>query len=165
MSAQEVLEEYLPDVVTFIAEVEAAEDDEERERRLSEVRGLVKFLTAFYSALLADSLDVQVRGFSYKDKRKVSQRLVKAEIESASGDGRERALELAARFEDLSDLFHGDVDFGYADDPDAYRIFHTEAFPDWLDATEKWLRTEGDQNEALANNLDDVWTRYTNAIG
>jgi hypothetical protein len=164
MSAQEVLEEHLPDVVSFIAEVETAEDDEERRRRLSEVRSLVKFLAAFYTAFLAESLDIRVRGFSYKDKRKVSQRLVKAEIESATGDDRERALELAARFEDLSDLFHGDVDFGYADDPDAYQAFHTEAFPDWLDATEKWLRTEGDHG-TLADNLDDVWKRYTNAIG
>jgi hypothetical protein len=50
MSAQEVLEEYLPGVVSFVAEVETAEDDEERERRLSEVRSLVKFLAAFYTA-------------------------------------------------------------------------------------------------------------------
>jgi hypothetical protein len=164
MSAREVLEEYLPEVASFITEIETTEDDEERELQLSKVRSLVKFLTTFYVAFLAETLDVQVRGFSYKDKRKVSQCLVKAEIESAPGDSRERALELAARFEDLSDLFHGDVDFGYAEDPDAYMEFHTIAFPEWLDSTEKWLRTEGDQTRALADKLDDLWKRYTDAI-
>ncbi len=165
MSARDVLTEYRPHVVEFISELETTDDDTERAAHLRRVSILMRLLRTFYEAFLCEEFQLDVQGFSYKDKRKVSRRLVRAEGDSPSASESEEAIELAARFEELSDLFHGAFDFGYSEDDDDFVSFHREAFPEWLDAVETWLRSTGDENDrALADAMDDLWKRYSSAI-
>jgi hypothetical protein len=86
-------------------------------------------------------------------------------MEAAPDDGLSATRELASQFEELSDLFHGALDFGYSEEDDDYVLFHRDAFPSWLDAVEQWLRASGDESDrALANNVDEVWKQYSHAI-
>jgi hypothetical protein len=165
MTSQEVVAEHLPRVTAFLKEVEAAEDDNGRAAYLRRVSTLIRFLGAFYEAFLPESFGISVRGFSYKDKRKVSRRLVRAEMGAAPDDGLSAARELASQFEELSDLFHGAMDFGYSEEDDDYVLFHRDVFPGWLDIVERWLRASGDESDRiLANNVDEVWKTYSHAI-
>jgi hypothetical protein len=164
MTAREILAEHLPRVATFLGTIEDA-DYGERAADLRRVSTLIRFLSAFYEAFLPESLDTRVRGFSYKDKRKVSRQLVRAERNAAPDDGLEQTRELAAHFEELSDMLHGSMDFGYSEEDDDYVSFHREAFPSWLDTVERWLRATGDEHDrALADRVDDVATRYVDVI-
>lgn len=154
-------------VISFIGKLEREDDDDARAAELRQVSVLMRFLNAFYEAFLDEEFGLAVQGFSYKDKRKVSRRLVRAESDDAgtAGGMSEEAIELAARFEELSDLFHGTFDFGYSDDDEDFVSFHREVFPEWLDAVEIWLRSTGEQtDQALANTVDDLWKRYSSAI-
>jgi hypothetical protein len=165
MTARKVVAEYLPRVIDFLTEIEAADDNHERAADLRRISTLIRFLSTFYEAFLPESFDIRVQGFSYKDKRKVSRQLVRAEMEAAPDDGLSETRELAAQFEELSDLFHGSMDFGYSEEDDAYVSFHRDSFPKWLDTVEQWLRATGDEDDrTLANNIDEVWKRYSDAI-
>lgn len=164
MTAREVVAEHLPRVTAFLTEIEAA-DASERVADLRRVSTLIRFLSSFYEAFLPESFGIRVRGFSYKDKRKVSRQLVRAEMEATRDDGPSEPSELAAQFEELSDLFHGSMDFGYSDEDEDYVSFHRDAFPSWLDTVERWLRATGDEKDrTLADNVDEVWKRYSDAI-
>ncbi len=86
-------------------------------------------------------------------------------MEATRDDGPSEPSELAAQFEELSDLFHGSMDFGYSDEDEDYVSFHRDAFPSWLDTVERWLRATGDEKDrTLADNVDEVWKRYSDAI-
>ncbi len=160
-----VLDEHLPRVTSFAAEIAEAKDDKERQANLRRVSSLIRFMSSFYEVFLPEQFDVSVRGFSYKDKRKVSRRLIRAEAEGAPDDGLNAKRDLAARFEELSDLFHGTLDFGYSEEDSDYATFHREVFPDWLDMVEKWLRSTGkDTDRALADKVDAVSRRYADAV-
>ncbi|MGA2165361.1 MAG: hypothetical protein ABSH36_12940 [Solirubrobacteraceae bacterium] len=164
MTAREVVAEYLPRVRAFITEIEAT-DDSERATHLRRVSMLIRFLSVFYEVFLPESFNIRIRGFSYKDKRKVSRQLVRVEMGATPDDGLSETNELAALFEELSDLFHGSMDFGYSEEDEDYVSFHRDAFPSWLDTVERWLRATGDENDrTLANDVDAVWKRYSNVI-
>jgi hypothetical protein len=164
MNAREVLAEHLPEVLDFVEKIESTADDGDRKAELRRVSKLVRMMNAFYETYLPEYLDVHVRGFSYKDKRKVSRRLVRVEADAPNGDS-SPPLELAAQFEELSDLLHGALDFGYSDEDDDFVTFHRDAFPDWLATAEEWLRASGVDDVQLAERVDQAWRRYTNVIG
>lgn len=164
MTPRDVVAEHLPQVDSFISAVASADEGKDRHKELRRVSTLVRFLRTFYIVFLREFLEVQIQGFSYRDKRAVSRRLIRIEDEVKSqGDGKVNAdLELAALFEDLSDLLHGDVEFGYSDEDDDFETFHVDSFPEWLDAVETWLRSAGD--DALADAVEKTENEYRDTI-
>jgi hypothetical protein len=168
MTARDVLREHLPELDGFLVEVSTASTDDARQLELQRVSKLIRFLRNFYTVYLRESLEVRVRGFSYKDKRLVSRQLIRAEDQAASAPADEALrtrLELAARFEDFSDLLHTNLEFGYSDEDDDYEVFHREAFPGWLAAVEEWLRASGDfDDQELAAKIHQRRDKYSDVI-
>jgi hypothetical protein len=168
MTAQDVVAEHLPEVQRFASEIRETRDEKKRAAELRRISTLIRFMRAFYEVFLQDGLGVRVQGFSYRDKRQVSRRLIREEDRAVgliTDRGRESSLALAAQFEDLSDLLHGDLEFGYSDEDEDYEQFHVEAFPEWLEAVEQWLRTaDRDHDSELANSVRVATQDYVSAV-
>jgi len=163
MSSEEVVADYLPLVSEFLDRVEAAsesddDDDDLRETELRSISNLIRFARDFYAAFLKDQFRVEVSGFSYPDKRRVSRRLVRAERATEPPGP---ALWLAQLFEDLCDALHGEIEFGYSDSDEAYREFHQNEFPQWLYQLAEWL---AEINPPLEEQVAAVVERYVRVV-
>jgi len=147
-------------VKQFLDNVEAAKDGDDRQDELKRIKNLVRLARGFYIKFFETELGLRIKGFSYRDKRLVSRRLVSEErqLPEAPEDGQSASLELASVYEDLCDLLHGDIAFGYSDDDHAYREFHDEAFPTWLESLAVWLDSTNDPD--LASDVRDLAARY-----
>lgn len=153
-------------VTDFIDEVKSAEsDDDARNLRLQEIHSLVKFSQRFYIAFFAAELKspLRITGFQYRDKRRVSRRLIvlesRKEVDGEAFD--DSQFELGGYFEELVDSLQGDLDFGYSTDLADFSEFHEEIYPGWLDTLSSWCGYKGDgtskQNLAsLAKEYRDV---------
>jgi hypothetical protein len=166
VTSRQILKDHLPALREFLDEVSAIDDEEERQDKLRRIRPLIRLLRSFYAAFLQEVLDVRISSFSYRDKRRVSRRLVRAEdaVADVADDAPARlSVDLAAQFEDLADLLHGELEFGYSDSTGDYRAFHREAFPRWLDGAANWLEAEGDDPE-LAEDMNKLFDKYWDVI-
>jgi hypothetical protein len=152
VSALEVAQRPSP-VADFLEGLkQSGEDEEARELRLQLIHGLVRFSQRFYIAFFREELGepIRIKGFHYRDKRRVARRLIEFE------DGEQRfdrgvppekleftRVELGGYFEQLVDSLQGDLDFGYSADIADFSEFHNELYPGWLDTLAGWCSYKG----------------------
>lgn len=139
----------------FLQELEAAGDDDERkEFVLRDIQGLVRYAKRFYRDFLEEIFSVRVRSFTFRDKRMLARRMVAVEAGSSAGKPNPQEPEtiLAEYYEDLVDMLHGDIDFGYSDDIADFTEFHRDLYPNWLIAVGEWLDSTGDTDAK-----DELW--------
>ena len=164
MDPVNVLRNALEVIDTFVSEVEASDDEEDFHAARRKISQLNRLIRDFYVALFCSKFDLEISGFAYRDKRRVARTLVEREnpADVTESDLTDEELELAAYFEDFSDLLHGDIEFGYSGDDDAYTQFHEETFPTWLYLLEEWLRAIGE--DALAADVRVKARKYNRVI-
>jgi hypothetical protein len=158
-SPAHVVAEHLSDVEEFLSSVESTVEESDRHAELRRISPLIRFVRRFYRSFLHQEYGLRIHTFSYRDKRLVSRLLVRQE-DRVNTDAlpKQRALELAAMFEDMCDLLHGDLEFGYSEEDDDYIQFHQEAFPRWLNLLAEWLKAENE--DALVSEVEEAESKY-----
>ena len=147
----------------FVSRVEAEKSRHGAGAALLKVRPLVRLARNFYIEFFREVFRLEISGFSFRDKRDVSRRLVREEQKASNGGAnalKDQDFELAELYEALCDILHGDIEFGYGGDQDDYRQFHA-TFPNWLYAISEWAR---ERDEALARKLKAWQPRYEAAV-
>lgn len=148
-------------VDAFLTEVEEKDEEEDREKAKREIRSLVRYAQRFYRTFFVEAFDAEIKGFTFRDKRRVARKLVDRESQGKEKKGGPEVAEqtyLAEYFEDLVDALHGDIDFGYSSDLDDFVEFHNSVYPGWLEAIASWL--EAIEHADEAEEISALSTRY-----
>jgi hypothetical protein len=165
MALPALIREQVGVVDAFARQVQEA-DKRKQDEQLREVEPLIRFARKFYVQFFRDHFGLDVNKFSFRDKRKVSRRLVREESNLAQaklhGDAREAEIRLGAVFEDLVDALHGDIEFGYSGEDEDFTEFHKEVFASWLHLLYEWL--EASDEPEVAKAVGSAEKRYLDAI-
>jgi hypothetical protein len=164
MTSTDAVEDVVGLVGDFLKQVEAQEDEDDRLYELRRISSLIRGVRSFYEHFLHERYELRIEGFSYRSKRAVARKLVHAErhLRGHSDDDAKTALDLGAMYEDLCDLLHGDLEFGYSENDDDYVEFHLQAFPTWLELVAARMRI--DDRSDLADRVDEEADRYLNVF-
>jgi hypothetical protein len=115
-----------------------ADADADEAIRAASIRAGVSVMRRFYAAFFEEVYGAEVDGFGWESKREAVEAILNNADEEESPVAAAR-LDVASLFEDLSDVLHGDLDFGYTDDFGALRAFADEYLPVWEDVVFDWL--------------------------
>lgn len=162
MKTAELVADELSSLDDFVTRVRQAKEPRSEAR---DIASLVEFAQRFYSGFFSEHYDLDVNGFGYRDKRRVARRLELEEDRAARMNEPTYALttlDLAGMFENLSDLFHGEIEFGYSSDDEDYEEFHLYVFPEWLEELTRWLKAASESR--VAGELERFARRYEDVI-